>query len=430
MAYVSLDLECDTDNFPFREIASDLFERLRTETTENGFINRAAYGPLETKALQIIDDAARDLGLHTERDAGANLVVTLDGIDADQPYMACGSHLDSVPHGGNFDGAAGVVAALLAMGSLRRENFKPRRSLKLFGLRGEESARFGRPYLGSSALLGLLTEDDLRSRSADSGRTMLEMMDEVGVAVDLVRDGQPLVDMADMACWLELHIEQGPILSARRVPVGIVTGIRGNYRHRVVECVGEAGHSGTVPRELRHDPIFATAELITRLDNHWRRLLEAGRDLVVTSGEFGTDPSEHAIAKIPGSVRFSFEVRSQNADTLEEFYGLFRHECLAIEHQSGVTFVFDRRIEVAPASMDDGWIKRLEAIAERLGAPFRHVASGAGHDAAIFANAGIPTAMIFVRNENGSHNPNESMELDDLIVGAKIMREAFKETLL
>jgi N-carbamoyl-L-amino-acid hydrolase len=252
-------------------------------------------------------------------------------------------------------------------------------------------------------------------------------MREVGVDVDRVKNGQPLLDPKSVAAWVELHIEQGPVLVARQLPVGIVTGIRGNLRHRVVECVGSAGHSGAVPRWLRHDAVFATAELITHLDHHWRTLLERGRDLVITTGVVTTDPQQHAIARIPGTLRFSFEMRSQSKETLEAFYDLFLSECRMIGEERGVAFKLDRRLESPPATMDPGWVLRLKHAARSLGLPDEEIPSGAGHDAAVFANEGIPSAMIFVRNEHGSHNPEESMAIDDFVAGVGIMRSALQE---
>jgi beta-ureidopropionase / N-carbamoyl-L-amino-acid hydrolase len=367
------------------------------------------------------------LGLATERDAGANLVVSLEGSEPQLPYLACGSHLDSVPRGGNFDGAAGVVAGLAVLAGFKEDGFKPRRTLKLFGLRGEESARFGKAYKGSSALFGLLGAADLAVRDTDSTFTLGECMRSVGADVNRIKRGEPLIDRTRIAGWLELHIEQGPVLLARDLPVGIVTGIRGNIRHRVVECVGTAGHSGAVPRWLRHDAVFAASELISHLDHHWRTLLERGRDLVITTGVVGTDPREHAIARIPGRLQFSFELRSQSKDTLESFYDLFLSECRLIGEERGVEFKLDRRVESSPAVMDAGWIDRLRAAARSLGLPDEAMPSGAGHDAAVFANQGIPSGMIFVRNAHGSHNPDEAMAIDDFVAGVAVMAAALQE---
>jgi N-carbamoyl-L-amino-acid hydrolase len=410
-----------------RVFAEKLFDLLARKTGDGVGITRASYGAGESLALDLVEVEARACGLKTQRDEGANLVVTLEGTEPDLPCIACGSHLDSVPQGGNFDGAAGVVAGLAILRGFARDDFKPRRTVKLYGLRGEESARFGKAYVGSSALFGRLTPADLAAPSADTGETLMDCMRAVGVEVDRVAKGEPLLDAKTLAAWVELHIEQGPVLIARELPVGIVTGIRGNVRHRVVECVGEAGHSGAVPRWLRHDAVFATAELITHLDRHWRTLQERGRDIVVTAGVMGTDPKEHAIARIPGKVRFSFEVRSQNKETLEAFYDLFLSECQLISEDRGVEFKLDRRLESAPAIMDSGWVGRLKRHAKALGLPDEEIPSGAGHDAAVFANAGVPSAMIFVRNENGSHNPAEAMALDDFTAGVALMRAAIKE---
>jgi len=415
------------DDADDRALAVKLFGALHDASFDGVGITRESYGERESAVLDIVDAKARELGLKTERDAGANLVVTLEGSEPDLPFLGCGSHLDSVPQGGNFDGAAGVVAGLAVLARFKRDKITPRRTIKLLGLRGEESARFGKAYMGSLALFGKLNPEDLRAVD-HSGKMLGDCMREVGADVARIEKGEPLLDARSVAAWVELHIEQGPVLVARDLPVGIVTGIRGNVRHRNVECIGEPGHSGAVPRWLRRDSVFAVAELMTHLDRHWRTLLERGNDVVVTSGVFGTDPAEHAIARIPGKVSFSFEVRSQSRDTLEGFYDLFRRECNLVAEERGVEFRFDRRLESAPATMDADWVWRLRGAAAALGLPDEEIPSGAGHDAAVFANAGVPSAMVFVRNEHGSHNPREAMNLDDFIAGIAVMRAAIGET--
>jgi len=410
-----------------RTAAETLLERLRAATSDGVGITRESYGAGESLALEMVEAEARAHGLATGRDAGANLVVTLAGRDAGLPCLACGSHLDSVAQGGNYDGAAGVVAGLSALCRLHDEGFVPARPIRLYALRGEESAWFGRAYIGSAALFGKLTADDLALSNVASGRALLHCMRDAGVAVDRVVQGEPLLDAKSVAAWLELLIEQGPVLVARKLPLAVVTGIRGNFRHRSIECVGEAGHSGTIPRWLRHDTVFATAELITRLDRHWQTLLERGHDLVMTVGIIGTDPAEQALARIPGRVRFSFEARSQSMETLEACYDLFRSECAGIAEERGVRFVFDRRLDSAPARMDASWIARLRALLREMGLPDEPIASGAGHDASVFSNAGIPSAMIFVRNEHGSHNPREAMAMDDFMLGTELLCRALRD---
>jgi N-carbamoyl-L-amino-acid hydrolase len=316
---------------------------------------------------------------------------------------------------------------LLAIARLRDEGRRLRRTIRLLALRGEESAFYGQAYLGSLALFGRLRPEDLAATNIASGRTLREAMESVGIDTARVARGEPLLDPNSLACWLELHIEQGPVLIAREMPVAVVTGIRGNFRHRAVECLGEAGHSGAVPRWLRHDAFFAVADLISRLDRHWRTLLERGRDLVITSGIVGTDPSEHAMARIPGKLSFSLDVRSQSPETLEAFYDLFLSECDGIAQERGVRFVLGRRIDSAPARMDEGLVTRLRAQLRDMGQPDEPVPSGAGHDAAVFAQMGVPSAMIFVRNTNGSHNPREDMEMNDFHIGAELLWRTLQE---
>ncbi|HEY8287863.1 MAG TPA: Zn-dependent hydrolase [Acetobacteraceae bacterium] len=403
-------------------LAEALFAALRRAGDDGVGITRDSYGAGESVALDLVENAARAHGLDTARDAAANLVVTLPGNDPALPALACGSHLDSVPQGGNYDGAAGVIAGLIALTRMRTENFVPRRAIRLYALRGEESAAFGRAYMGSSALFGLLTQADLALPHAVTGRPLRDCLRDVGAAVERIERGEVLLQPASLAGWLELHIEQGPVLVARKLPVATVTGIRGNVRHRTVTCVGEAGHSGAVPRWLRHDAVFAVADLLHRLDNHWQVLIGQGHDLVVTTGVLGTDPAEHAIARIPGKVRFSFEARSQSQATIDAFHELFEEECRRIEEDRGVRFEMDRRLDTAPAIMDAAWIGRLRAAVQRLELVDEPMASGAGHDAAVFANAGVPSVMVFVRNENGSHNPREAMEMEDFMLGAEVLR--------
>jgi N-carbamoyl-L-amino-acid hydrolase len=403
-------------------IAESLFSALHDASFDGVGITRDSYGVGESAALDIIDAAARAHGLVTERDAAANLVVTLPGTDPSLKPIACGSHLDSVPHGGNFDGGAGVIAGLLCLIHLR--DARPRRTLRLYGLRGEESAAFGRAYSGSSALFGRLTPADLELRHTATGRTLRDAMRDVGADIDRIARGETLLDPGSLAAWLELHIEQGPVLVATHIPVAAVTGIRGNVRHREIVCVGEAGHSGAVPKNLRHDAVFAVAELLHRMDAHWQSFLDRHEDLVVTTGVIGTDPAEHAIARIPGKARFSFEARSQSADTLEAYYAVFQAECAAVEREKSVRFDLGPRLDTAPAVMDRTLVDTIRAEINRLVLPDAPMASGAGHDSAVFENAGVPSAMIFIRNEHGSHNPDEAMDIDDFLLGAEILRRS------
>jgi len=414
--------------FDGRALATQLFDGLRVGCTPAGGVTRESYGPGEQAAMKLIEAAAATHGLATAWDAAANLVITLEGRYPSRPFVACGSHLDSVPDGGNFDGAAGVVAGLVCLARMRAEAIVPTRTIKLMALRGEESAWFGKSYVGSSALFGKLNEGDLALRRRGSGERLGEAMHAHGADVRRITRGEQLLDPKSVGAYLELHIEQGPVMVTQGLATAVVGSIRGNIRHNAVLCIGEAGHSGAVPRALRRDALLATADLIMRLDARWKSMLDDGHDLVVTAGKIGTDPDKHAITRIPEEVSFSIDIRSESTATLEAFYGAMRAECDVVSAERRVEFRFDRRIDTMPGHMDDGWIERLVTLSKELGLPSEILHSGAGHDAAVFANAGVPSAMIFIRNDHGSHNPKEAMEIDDFMKGTELLYHALGDT--
>lgn len=406
------------------ELADHIFSDIRRMSEDGPGVSRDSYGPGEQAAVDYCADLARAEGLTVRFDEAANLIMELPGKDPAAPCIVCGSHLDSVPEGGNFDGAAGVIAGLIALIRMKRADVVPPRTIRVMALRGEESAWFGLCYLGSSALFGQLAKDDLDRKHRVTGKTLGDYMADAGAQVDRIRNGERLIDPADIAAYIELHIEQGPVMVARDLPVGIVTGLRGNIRHAEIVCTGEAGHAGAVPRWLRHDAVMATAELLNRIDKHWQALLERGLDLVVTTGMMSTNADKHAMSRIPGECEFCLEIRSQSIDTLEAFYQLVRSEADNISRDRGVSFAFDRRSLSDPAVMDDRWIRHLMDTCKDLNIAAEELPSGAGHDAAVFANSDIPSAMIFIRNENGSHNPREAMELDDFMYGTDVLYTA------
>ena len=403
------------------ELAANLFARLREMSFDGIGISRETYGPSETAAMELVAKEAEVHGLETEWDAARNMIVRLPGQDRRLAAVATGSHLDSVPQGGNYDGAAGVIAGLLALIEAKTQG-APRRSMEVYALRGEESAWFGGPcYFGSRALFGQIEASDLASRHRDTGTTLAEQMLASGADMTMIEGKQTIRPAEDFHAWFELHIEQGPVLIAKEKPVGIVTGIRGNTRRRHVTCVGEAAHSGAVPRWLRHDAVLAMSELLIRLDEHWRVLLAWGEDLVFTTGIVETDPTEHAVSRVPGQVTFAIEFRSQDKKTIENFSKILVTECEKIGGERGVCFDLGDAVSSAPAKMSGKMVALVEGEAQAAGLDYEIMPSGAGHDTAVFANAGVPATMIFVRNDKGSHNPHEAMDIVDFASGTDLL---------
>lgn len=410
-----------------KQDAQKFFDSLKEISRDKFGVTRESYGKGEDKALDLMESFARSEGLHTYRDQAANLIIELEPIPKDQRHIIIGSHLDSVPQGGNFDGSAGVIAGLLCLIEIKRSHITTDIPIKVIALRGEESAWFGVCYLGAKAMLGRLKDSDQDLPQRNDGRPLSVHMEESGADVKNIHEGKPLADISKIAAFFELHIEQGPVLIARNIPVAGVTGIRGNFRHRKVKCIGEAGHSGAVPRWLRHDAVFAVADLITRMDDHWTTILQHGGDLVLTTGIMSTNPENHAITRIPGEVTFSFEARSQYDYTLTALEALIHSECATIKHERRVDFVFDEPVRTPPAVLDEKILELIKKACENENLPVEAIPSGAGHDASIFANAGIPSGMIFVRNSNGSHNPDEEMDMDDYIRGVSVLFRAVRE---
>lgn len=404
-------------------LAARLFAEIAARTADVEGISRPAYSQTETETLQFLLDFARSERLAARWDAGRNLVFSLPEHEHAQRYALVGSHVDSVPRGGNFDGLAGVLAALLCLVKARRVGASFAQPVKVIALRGEESAWFGPCYSGSKALLGVLSRDELASSHKTDGRPLDAHMEAVGVNMADVRAGKALLDRDAVEAYLEVHIEQGPVLIERNLPVAVVSGIRGNFRCRKITCHGEAGHSGAVPLAYRHDPVLAMAELLNVLDAAWHGFVAQGRDLVVTSGMVSTDREKHALSRIADSVEFSLDIRSQDSEMLQTMHALVRSHAERIQRERNVRFDLGDVLWTPPALCDGQITIGLTRSVEALGLEPTVIPSGGGHDAAVFAGAGIPSGMIFIRNRNGSHNPHEAMEIDDFEAAASVLYE-------
>jgi N-carbamoyl-L-amino-acid hydrolase len=404
-------------------LANTWFETIKQMSLDAEGVSRPAFSPLETDVLDYLAQTARAADLAVSFDAGRNAVFSLpQDAQADQ-YVLVGSHVDSVPMGGNFDGLAGVLAGLLCLFRAKAAGETFRRPVKVIAMRGEESAWFGPCYIASKAMMGVLTSDELSAKHKADGRTLDDHMADVGISMAPIRAGTPLLNKNAVLEYIELHIEQGPLLIGKDMPAAVVSAIRGNFRHKSILCVGEAGHSGAVPRAFRKDPVLAMADLLSRLDENWLTILQKGDDLVITAGMVATDPVKHALSRIPDEVRFSIDIRSQSTQVLDAMRHLLTAEMNEVAKNRNVRFEVIKPNETAPALMDEGVVNNLAAAMERFGLEPTTMASGGGHDAAVFANAGVPSAMVFVRNQNGSHNPQEAMEIQDFLVGTSIIYE-------
>lgn len=406
--------------------AQSLFDTVRARTADTVGVSREPYGEGEQCAVDAITETARSLELEIAGDPYGNVYLTMPGRDRAAPGWIVGSHVDSVPHGGHYDGYAGVVAGLTALAAFRQSGIVPPCDVTVMGIRGEElSSWYGGHHdghIGSRAALAILPPSELDTAiHSGTGRTLREQMRAAGMDPDAVEARTPHLNRTRYRGYLELHIEQGPVLEGKGLPVGIVTAIRGAARSRSCRCVGAYTHSGAVPHEYRSDAVMATVELIRELDLEWTRVRETGGDLAFTVGKLYTDAQHHALTKVPGVADFSIDLRSQDEAMLERLAALTRDLAQSIGARRRVNFELSPFSIQKPAAMDTEFRASLLQGCATLSLPAMEIASGAGHDAQDFAHAGFRAGMIFVRNSNGSHNPDEHMDMNDFALGTRLL---------
>jgi N-carbamoyl-L-amino-acid hydrolase len=407
-------------------MGTELLNQLRSRSADGDGVTRASYGPGEQIGHDLMRAAAEQVGLETTTDAAGNLYAALPGVDRRAPRWISGSHLDSVRQGGNYDGAAGAIAAVVAVSILKDLRLRPRQDIAALSIRAEESSSWftGRHggHLGSRAALGLLKSSELETaKHLVTNVTLGEAIDAAGFDSKLVRSAPAPLSSNNVRGFVELHIEQGPVLVEQGASIGVVTGIRGTIRARNARCIGAYSHSGAVPQDMRRDAVLATAELIGRVDQYCAELRAEGKDIVFAVGRLHTDAAVDSLSKVPGLVNFTMDLRSQETSVLSELNALLDKLASEIGSRRKVKFELTERVLAEPTVMDQVLRAALTEGASELGIVAPEMPCGAGHDAAEFVRAGIPSCMIFVRNTGESHNPDEHMELADFRDGVLLL---------
>jgi beta-ureidopropionase / N-carbamoyl-L-amino-acid hydrolase len=402
--------------------AAALFAALRAGSGDSygEGVTRDTYGRGEEFAHQLIADRARRMGLEMHRDHAANLFMTLPGQDRHAARLMTGSHLDSVGNGGNFDGAAGVVAGLIAIRSLQTLGLNPRCDITTAAIRAEESVWFQVSYIGSRSAFGVLPPGALEAKRVDTGRTLADHMRDCGAAVEDVRSGKASLTAINIKAWVELHIEQAPQLVEAGMAVAVGTGVPGNFRYPQVVIRGEYAHVG-LPRRFRRDAVLAASDFAIGLDELWKKSDAEGRPMAFTIGRFHTDPGEHALTKVAGKMSLSLDVRAYDGIHLAQLESDALSLARQVAERRGVQIDLGPRASADVAPSNPLVVGALMEAAAKLAIPTMRLASPASHDTATFAVAGVPTAMLFVRNANGSHNPRESMEISDFLQAVAVL---------
>lgn len=357
--------------------------------------------------LQLIDDA----GLDSRVDAVGNVYGRLRGDD--ERVILTGSHVDTVPSGGCYDGALGIVGGLAALAALR-EMGTPRRTVEVVALCEEESSRFAANFFGTRAILGLVGSDEPDQLVDDGGTSLAQAMERA----DLDPSAIPSAARTDIDAFLELHIEQGRVLQDHGLDIGLVDVIPG-ITWETVRVVGRQDHAGATPMDLRADALQAAAEISRRATS----LVESwGRPAVITMGRWSVKPGWPSI--VPGSVEFSVDLRHPDGRKRRELIAALDDIYRSVGTDRGVEVSVTREKDEEPAHMDAGLIDVCRDAAERHGASWHRMHSGAGHDSQLMATR-LPTAMLFVPSVDGkSHRPDEFTELTDCVRGASVLATA------
>ena len=342
------------------------------------------------------------LGMRVHVDAAGNVRGEYEGRERSEARLLIGSHVDSVPGAGAYDGVLGVVLGIALIEALAKRRF--RFGLEIVAFSEEEGVRFGVPFIGSRALTGTLNGDLLSVRDAD-GVTVAEAIRRFGL--DPARLPEAVVDPRGVLGYLEFHIEQGPVLESLNLGLGIVTAIAGQSRLGVT-FRGTANHAGTTPMHLRRDALAAAAQWISMVEREARAV--AG--LVATVAQIDAKPGTANV--IAGEVRTSLDVRHASDVERRAAVAKLLAQAEEIGKERGITVEAERRLDQATVGCDEGLVKTLEGAVSSAGFTVHRMVSGAGHDAMVLAGH-VPAAMLFLRSPKGvSHHPDETVLEEDV----------------
>jgi beta-ureidopropionase / N-carbamoyl-L-amino-acid hydrolase len=384
--------------------------------TPKGGVNRQVFSPEDGRARQLMVHWAREYGFAMSTDAIGNLFIRRPGTDTEAAPVLTGSHLDSQPTGGKFDGAYGVLAGFEALLAMQEAGVVTRRPVELVAWSGEEGSRFQPGCMGSSVFVGRRPLEEVLSSTDWQGTTVREAL---RATLDCTPDvpQRPLGFAA--AAYIEAHIEQGPILEATGHTIGVVTGIQGSRRY-TVEVIGAEAHAGTAPLRTRQDALKAAVSMIHALED----VMADNTDTVrFTVGRFDVFPGSPNT--VPGRALFSIDFRHPESATIARLTSQIEPVCRA--HARGCQVVVTRLSNVAPTHFGAAMVDLIRKHAARLGFPHMDILSGAGHDA-MYLHTVCPTGMIFVPCEKGvSHNETENARPADLAAGARVLVECLVE---
>ena len=381
-------------------------------------INRLAFTDADWEGRQYIIDCMNDAGLDVEIDGFGNIIGYKIGTNPDLPVVMVGSHIDSVPNGGNYDGVAGVLSAIEVVRSIIDDGFEHEHTIAAVDFMCEESSRFGAATLGSKAMRGKLTLNDLHRLVDKQGISLYDSLKDRKLYPDAI---ESMAYNRPVKAFIEMHIEQGKVLEHEQKQIGIVSGIAAPERFYVT-IRGNADHSGATPMNLRHDALCGASKIILGIEEVTS--MQEEPPVVGTVGIAEVVPG--AMNVIPGSVKLGVDIRSISKVARDSVVFLIKELIDVIAEKRGLSYTIEHISKESPVSMHSSMIEEIKRAAKSLNIEYITMPSGAGHDAMHWTDV-APTGMIFIPCRDGiSHNPAEFAAMDDIVAGAEVLENVIK----
>ncbi len=376
-------------------------------------VTRVLFSEADLRGRDYVRRAAREAGLAVREDAVGNLFARWEGSEPGLPAVGSGSHTDAIPNAGRYDGVVGVLGAFEALAALKRAGFAPRRSLEVVMFTAEEPTRFGLGCLGSRLMAGSIPVEKALALRDSEGRSLDELRGTAGYAGPLESVRLP---PGHYHAFVELHIEQGPILEADGIPIGIVEHIAGPSSYRVT-LHGEGGHAGAVLMPVRHDALLAGAEIALAVER--AAMTSGSRDTVGTVGVFRIEPG--AVNSVPFKAYLEIDLRDARLDTRSKALAIIRSSAEEACARRGVRMEFEEINADPPAAGDPETVAIAESVCAELGLRSLRMVSRAYHDSLFMARVS-PTTMVFIPCRNGwSHRPEEYASPEHIAWGAEVL---------
>lgn len=399
-------------NTNLERIKKDIEELAKFNATPESGLTRLSFTKEHMEAQNYLEQEFRKAGLKVYVNPAGTIIGRKEGTLKKAPVVIIGSHYDSVKNGGNFDGVAGVVAALEIARIINEKNITTKYPIEFIGMIEEEGTRFNLGLFSSRAMVGDISEDQLHSHYDEEGISMAEAMKIFGLPPTKIQNAKR--EEKDIKAFLELHIEQGPILENNEKSIGIVNSIVG-MRGINLTITGRPDHAGTTPMNMRADALRASYKVIDRINDF---VINKYNEAVFTVGILKVYPGASNI--VPGQVFFTIDVRSSKLEEILEITEQIEKELSIVSKEMNVQYNIEYKLDVPPVKLSEKIISLLEDNCNDLGFSSQIVASGAAHDAMIMTRI-TDVGMIFVPSKNGrSHCPEEWTEYDDLQKGIEL----------